>query len=75
MMQSKLLTKLNNGLKKNRLGKMSYKKLGMLRFVLMSRERSGKTSSNRNRRLSVEPRKLRPKQSSKLKFGLPKKQI
>ena len=43
--------------------------------MLMSRGRSGKQSSNRKKKLNVELRKLRPKQSFKLKFGLPKRQI
>ena len=75
MTQLKLLTKLSNGLKRNKLDKVSYKKREMHRFVLMSRERSGKQNSNRNKRLNVELRKLRPKQSCKLKFGLPRRQI
>ena len=75
MMPSKLLTKLNNGLKRNRLDKASYKKRETLRYALMSRGRSGKQSSNRKKRLNEELRKLRLKQSFKLKFGLPKRQI
>ena len=47
----------------------------MLRVVLMSRGRSGKQSSNRKKKLNVELRKLRLKQSFKLKFGLLKKLI
>ena len=75
MMQSKPLIKLNNGLKRNRLGKASYKKQEMLRFVLMSRGKSGKQSSNRKRRPNVELKKLRPKRSYKLKSGPLKRQI
>ena len=75
MMQLKLLTKLNNGLKRNRLDKASYKKREMLRFVLMSRGKSGKQSSNRKRRPNVELKKLRPKRSYKLKSGPLKRQI
>ena len=75
LMQSKLLTRLNNGLKRNRLDKASYKKREMLRFVLMSRGKSGKQSNNRKRRPNVGLRKLRLKQSYKLKFGPLRRQI
>ena len=75
MTQSKPLTKLNNGLKRSKLDKASCKKREMHRFVLMSRGRFGKQSSYRKKRLNVELKKLRPKQSCKLKFGLPRRQI
>lgn len=75
MTQSKLLTKLSNGLKRNKLDKVSYKKREMHRFVLMSRGRYGKQNSNRKKMLNVELRKPRPKQSCKPKFGLPRRQI